>query len=80
MARELLKKWERVDRTHQGAWTVKPISGKMIIQCPFCPDGRYFNAGDAGYYIAPGCRVLIIAIEPSEIEWKTAVMYGLGSL
>jgi hypothetical protein len=49
----------------------------MIIQCAFCPDGRYFHLG-GGYYIAPDSRVLIIAIEPSEIQWESAVMYGFG--
>lgn len=78
MTREKLKKWERIDRTHQGAWVVRPVSGKMIIQCPACPDGRYFKAGKGGYYLGPGERVLIIAIEPSEIEWDAAVMYGIG--
>ena len=78
MTKETLKKWERVERTHQGSWTVSVVSGRAIIQCAFCPEGRYFNAGEAGYYIAPDSRVLIIAIEDTELKWKSAYMYGFG--
>ncbi len=74
--KELLKTWDRIERTHQGSWTVKAISGKVIIHCSCCPNGRYMKTGEAGYYLAPDTHVLIIAVEPSVIEWRSAYMYG----
>ena len=76
MTRETLKTWDRIERAHQGSWTVRVITGRAVIQCPFCPDGRYMEAGKAGWYLAPGYDVLIIAVEPTELEWRNAYMYG----
>ena len=78
MSREIIRKWERIERTYQGSWTVSVVRGRAIIQCAFCPEGRYFNAGEAGYFLAPDSRVLIIAIEDTELEWRPAYMYDFG--
>lgn len=79
MTREQLKQWQRIDRHTDGALVLKIISGRAVIQCiPFAPDGRYFKPGDSSYYIAPDSDVVVIAIWPTEIEWKPALMLGFG--
>ena len=74
-----LQTWGRVEKTVDGPILVKILSGRVIIQgLPWCPEGRHFKRGDSGYYIAPGSHLLIIAIEPSEIEWRPVVNIGFG--
>jgi len=76
---ERIQKWGRTERTHPGAMVLHIVSGKAIIQCePFAPEGRHFKPGDSNYYISPESRVLVIAVEATEIEWKPAVMLGFG--
>jgi len=78
MTEEMLGRWERLERTHQGSWLVRVVSGKIIIQCPGSSSGSYMKPGEASYYLAPNTTVLIIAVIPSTIEWKAGYMYGFG--